>query len=61
LTEFGKAIADFLAQQGQGYPDVVIAELREAIAERKSQRESDICCLERELAALGGGSGTSTQ
>jgi hypothetical protein len=55
FAEFGKTIAGFLTQQGSGHSDVIITELRAAIAEEKLQHERDICRVERQLAALGGG------
>jgi chromosome segregation ATPase len=42
-------------QRGPGHTDIVMTELRAAIAEQKLQDEGDICWVERELTALGGG------
>jgi hypothetical protein len=54
FTESGRTIAAFLTQQDAGHSDVVITELRAAIAEQKLQHERDICTVEPQLAPLGG-------
>jgi ABC-type transporter Mla subunit MlaD len=55
FTEFGKTIAAFRKQQDPGHSDVVITELRDAIAEQKPQHERNICTVEPQLTALAGG------
>jgi hypothetical protein len=55
FTEFGKMISDCLTLRGPDHANVVITELRAAIAEQKLEHERDIYRFERQLAALGGG------